>query len=63
MSHGEQRERDVTTDNGQAEPPVESPLNDDVEDTVEPGSDAGPVLAPYHKDAMPTADPDDGAQL
>ena len=50
----------INSDN-QAEPPDIGPI-DDVEEPLEPNSDAGPVLAPYHKDAMPT-DPDEGAQL
>ena len=36
---------------------------DESHEPLEPESDAGPVLAPYHKDAMPTDDPGEGAQL
>jgi len=41
----------------------EMPTDDDAHEPLEPDSDAGPVLAPYHKDAMPTDDPGEGAEV
>ena len=53
----------MTINEGDTDPAHERPPTDDGAEPVEPGSDAGPVLAPYHKDAMPTDDPGEGAQL
>ena len=53
----------MTISNGESDSADEGPLTDDGDEPFEPGGDAGPVVAPYHKDAMPTDDRGEGAQL